>query len=69
MLLVTTDPYDYRYISQGDVTVAGLNDAEEYIATDVSHYTLFLHTLAIFFRFIVFHCLFSIRFARVAARG
>ena len=35
MLLVTTDPYEYRYISQGDVAVAGLNDAEEYIATDV----------------------------------
>ena len=38
MLLVSTDPYEYRYISQGDVTVAGLNDAEEYIATDVSAY-------------------------------
>jgi len=37
MLLVTTDPYDYRYISQGEVTVAGLDDAQEYIATDVSH--------------------------------
>ncbi|XP_039253980.1 myosin heavy chain, skeletal muscle, adult-like [Styela clava] len=33
-LLVTTDPYSYRYVSQGDVTVAGLDDAEELMATD-----------------------------------
>lgn len=34
-LLVTTDPYDYKYMSQGDVTVNGLDDAEELLATDV----------------------------------
>ena len=35
MLLVSKDPYEYRYISQGEVTVAGMDDAAEYIATDV----------------------------------
>lgn len=35
MLLVSTDPYEFRYVSQGDVTVAGMDDAQEYLATDV----------------------------------
>uniref|UniRef100_A0A3Q3QZA0 Myosin-7B n=1 Tax=Monopterus albus TaxID=43700 RepID=A0A3Q3QZA0_MONAL len=34
MLLVTNNPYDYAYISQGEVTVASINDSEELMATD-----------------------------------
>ena len=36
MLLITTNPYDYAFISQGETTVASINDAEELMATDVS---------------------------------
>ncbi|MBN3310566.1 MYH6 protein, partial [Amia calva] len=34
MLLITNNPYDYSYVSQGEVTVASIDDAEELIATD-----------------------------------
>ncbi|MBN3326216.1 MYH6 protein, partial [Atractosteus spatula] len=34
MLLITNNPYDYAYVSQGEVTVASIDDAEELIATD-----------------------------------
>ncbi|GAB0202275.1 myosin-6 [Grus japonensis] len=34
MLLVTNNPYDYSYVSQGEVTVASIDDAEELQATD-----------------------------------
>ncbi|CAJ0949594.1 unnamed protein product [Ranitomeya imitator] len=34
MLLVTNNPYDYAYISQGETTVASIDDAEELLATD-----------------------------------
>ncbi|NXA16418.1 MYH6 protein, partial [Sapayoa aenigma] len=34
MLLVTSNPYDYGYVSQGEVTVASIDDAEELMATD-----------------------------------
>ncbi|NXD71746.1 MYH6 protein, partial [Eolophus roseicapillus] len=34
MLLITTNPYDYSYVSQGEVTVASIDDAEELMATD-----------------------------------
>lgn len=37
MLLITTNPYDYSYVSQGEVTVASIDDAEELLATDVRH--------------------------------
>uniref|UniRef100_A0AAV2K728 Uncharacterized protein n=1 Tax=Knipowitschia caucasica TaxID=637954 RepID=A0AAV2K728_KNICA len=33
-LLITTNPYDYAYTSQGEVTVASINDADELMATD-----------------------------------
>ena len=36
MLLITNNPYDYAFISQGETTVASINDAEELMATDVS---------------------------------
>ncbi|XP_036418267.1 myosin-7-like [Colossoma macropomum] len=34
MLLVTQNPYDYAFISQGETTVASINDADELMATD-----------------------------------
>lgn len=40
MLLITNNPYDYAYISQGETTVASINDAEELMATDVSKCSL-----------------------------
>lgn len=36
MLLITNNPYDYAFISQGETTVASIDDSEELIATDVS---------------------------------
>lgn len=45
MMLITNNPYDYAYISQGETTVSSINDAEELMATDVSRDTtnLYLH--------------------------
>uniref|UniRef100_A0A4W4HK28 Myosin heavy chain 7 n=1 Tax=Electrophorus electricus TaxID=8005 RepID=A0A4W4HK28_ELEEL len=34
MLLITANPYDYAYISQGETQVPSINDAEELMATD-----------------------------------
>nr|XP_032816926.1 myosin-4-like [Petromyzon marinus] len=34
MLLITTNPYDYVFISQGEITVASIDDKEELMATD-----------------------------------
>ncbi|KAJ6653063.1 hypothetical protein lerEdw1_010149 [Lerista edwardsae] len=34
LLLVTNNPYDYSYVSQGEVTVASIDDSEELMATD-----------------------------------
>ncbi|RVE62020.1 hypothetical protein OJAV_G00173090 [Oryzias javanicus] len=34
MLLITNNPYDYAFISQGETTVASINDSEELLATD-----------------------------------
>nr|DBA27447.1 TPA: hypothetical protein GDO54_007938 [Pyxicephalus adspersus] len=34
MLLITTNPYDYPYVSQGEITVASIDDQEELMATD-----------------------------------
>lgn len=36
MLLVTNNPYDYAFVSQGEVSVASIDDSEELAATDVS---------------------------------
>ncbi|XDV23169.1 hypothetical protein PO909_027868 [Leuciscus waleckii] len=35
-LLITTNPYDYPMISQGEITVKTINDVEEFIATDTA---------------------------------
>ncbi|XP_039358068.1 myosin heavy chain, skeletal muscle, adult-like [Mauremys reevesii] len=34
MLLITTNPYDFPFVSQGEITVASIDDQEELIATD-----------------------------------
>ncbi|XP_061569990.1 myosin-6-like [Cololabis saira] len=34
MLLITNNPYDYQYISQGETTVKSINDSEELMLTD-----------------------------------
>ncbi|XP_016424666.1 myosin-7-like [Sinocyclocheilus rhinocerous] len=34
MLLITANPYDYAFISQGETQVASINDADELMATD-----------------------------------
>ena len=36
MLLITTNPYDFHFVSQGEITVPSINDQEELMATDVS---------------------------------
>uniref|UniRef100_H2S1A9 Myosin motor domain-containing protein n=1 Tax=Takifugu rubripes TaxID=31033 RepID=H2S1A9_TAKRU len=39
-LLITTNPYDYPFISQGEITVPSINDSEELLATDTAIDTL-----------------------------
>jgi hypothetical protein len=36
MLLITPNSYDFAFISQGEITVKSIDDADELIATDVS---------------------------------
>ncbi|NXV73126.1 MYH3 protein, partial [Atlantisia rogersi] len=36
MLLITSNPYDYPFISQGEVSVASIDDQEELVATDAA---------------------------------
>ncbi|XP_029286685.1 myosin heavy chain, fast skeletal muscle-like isoform X2 [Cottoperca gobio] len=35
-LLITTNPYDYPMISQGEITVKSIDDIEEFVATDTA---------------------------------
>lgn len=42
MLLITTNPYDYAFVSQGEITVPSIDDQEELMATDVSHIHLLI---------------------------
>lgn len=42
MLLITTNPYDYPFISQGEIAVQSIDDQEELIATDVSENMIML---------------------------
>lgn len=37
MLLITTNPYDFAFVSQGEITVPSIDDQEELMATDVSN--------------------------------
>lgn len=39
MLLITTNPYDFAFVSQGEITVPSIDDQEELMATDVSNDT------------------------------
>ncbi|KAM5135824.1 myosin-2-like [Mantella aurantiaca] len=34
MLLITTNPYDFPFVSQGEITVASIDDSDELMATD-----------------------------------
>ncbi|XP_055973754.1 myosin-13 [Sorex fumeus] len=34
MLLISTNPFDFVFVSQGEITVASINDSEELLATD-----------------------------------
>ncbi|XP_063208267.1 myosin-3-like isoform X3 [Chroicocephalus ridibundus] len=36
MLLITTNPYNYPFISQGEISVASIDDQEELVATDAA---------------------------------
>ncbi|XP_068390413.1 myosin-13-like [Eschrichtius robustus] len=36
LLLISTNPFDFPFVSQGEVTVASIDDSEELLATDVS---------------------------------
>jgi len=36
LLLISTNPYDFPYVSQGEITVASIDDSEELLATEVS---------------------------------
>lgn len=35
-LLITTNPFDYPFVSQGEICVASIDDSDELMATDVS---------------------------------
>uniref|UniRef100_A0A665SXW2 Myosin heavy chain, fast skeletal muscle-like n=1 Tax=Echeneis naucrates TaxID=173247 RepID=A0A665SXW2_ECHNA len=35
-LLITTNPYDYHMVSQGEISVKSIDDVEEFIATDTA---------------------------------
>ncbi|XP_031723843.1 myosin heavy chain, fast skeletal muscle-like [Anarrhichthys ocellatus] len=35
-LLITTNPYDYHMVSQGEITVKSIDDVEEFVATDTA---------------------------------
>lgn len=36
ILLITTNPYDYPFVSQGEISVTSIDDSEELMATDIS---------------------------------
>ncbi|XP_038606682.1 myosin-1-like [Tachyglossus aculeatus] len=36
MLLITTNPYDYPFVSQGEISVASIDDQEELMATETA---------------------------------
>ena len=40
MLLVSTNPYDYHFCSQGSTTVENLDDGQELMLTDVRAFIL-----------------------------
>jgi hypothetical protein len=40
MLLVSTNPYDYHFCSQGVTTVESMDDGQELMGTDVRLYLL-----------------------------
>lgn len=53
MLLITSNPYDYAYISQGEISVTSINDSEELMATDVRN--IIYITLYITVLYVTYH--------------
>lgn len=43
MLLVSSNPYDYHFCSQGVTTVESMDDGQELMATDVRASNIQLH--------------------------
>lgn len=43
LLLISTNPFDFPFVSQGEVTVASIDDSEELLATDVSIVFIYLY--------------------------
>lgn len=43
LLLISTNPYDFPFVSQGELTVASIDDSEELLATDVSSFEGFCY--------------------------
>lgn len=52
MLLITNNPYDYAFISQGETQVASIDDAEELMATDVRLSPIPLFRILLRFKYI-----------------
>lgn len=53
MLLITNNPYDYAYISQGETQVASINDADELLATDVRVTLMILYIFLSMIQYII----------------
>lgn len=45
MLLITNNPYDFHFVSQGEISVASIDDGEELMATDVSLITRVVNSI------------------------
>ena len=57
-LLITTNPYDYPMISQGEISVKSIDDVEELIATDVRQQSSYIDSFwGIYFLHIHFLCI------------
>jgi hypothetical protein len=55
MMLITNNPYDYQFISQGETTVASIDDGDELCATDVSKYRWLVHLVPYLFELDYLH--------------
>ena len=42
LLLISTNPFDFPFVSQGEVNVASIYDSEELLDTDVSILCVYL---------------------------
>lgn len=46
MCLLSDDIYEYNFVSQGKISIAGVDDAEEMSLTDVSSYPPDIHLVS-----------------------